>query len=128
MSSKSPKNKTKICSQCGNDELSNMKTLSIQPLGVYFIVFIKIIFIILSIILVIQKISQTIPNTYTKGITLTKGIIENIYICVMSLVLIMLFNSGTKNTCIVDIETKFLLMLYGVVMIVITLLDMVHSI
>lgn len=85
---------------------------------IFFIVLIKIIFICLSIYsIILRKKGEEKTNKYSK-IIFWKDRIEFIFIIAMALLLIYLFNSYNKNTKCVDYETRILLFLFGIILII----------
>jgi uncharacterized membrane protein YiaA len=86
---------------------------------IYLVIFIKFIFIALSIYLVYIKRKE--PNNKNKinRITHLKKKVETIFITCMSLLLIYLFNPRyTKNELVLDYETRLLLFLFGFILLI----------
>ena len=87
---------------------------------IYLIIFIKFIFIGLSIYLVYIKRKEANNKNKINRITQLKKKAETIFITCMSLLLIYLFNPRyNKNEVIIlDYETRLLLFLFGFVLLI----------
>jgi hypothetical protein len=94
--------------------------MDIYTIYIYFIIIIKLIFIGLSINMILLR-KRNEQNTY-KYIKLSywKSRIEFIFISAMALLLIILFNPLNKknsNSVCIDKETRILLFLFGIILI-----------
>jgi len=77
----------------------------------------KIIFICLAVYLIIIKHKKTNEKRKIITITFWKERIEFIFIAMMSILLIYLFNPRYNNLIFITNETKLLLFLFGIVLI-----------
>lgn len=98
--------------------------MDIYSLFIYYIITLKIIFVILSVYQIyMRKKHEESTEKYNK-ISYIKSRIEFIFIASMALLLILLFNplnknrNKNKNTICVDNETRVLLFLFGVILII----------
>ena len=84
-------------------------------IGIIFVI--KIIFIMLAITHVYLKIKGDENSKTYKNITFWKKITEFIFIALMAILLIYLFNLITDKTNLIDKEAKFLLYLFGILLL-----------
>ena len=85
---------------------------------VYLIFLIKIIFIIFAVIHIYNKIKGQTNSSEDKKIVFWKDRTEFIFIIMMALLLIYLFNPRNNKPLILDYETKLLLFLFGFILII----------
>lgn len=85
---------------------------------IFFIILIKIIFIGLSIYSIILRKKGDEKTTKYSEIIFWKDRIEFIFIIAMALLLIYLFNSYNNKTNCIDYETRILLFLFGIILII----------
>ena len=91
--------------------------MNIYNIYIYFIIFIKITFIILSLdTIILKKKHEDNTDKYTKFM-FWKSRVEFMFITSMALLLILLFNPYNKKNC-VDNETRILLFLFGIILII----------
>jgi hypothetical protein len=91
--------------------------MNVYDIYIYFVIFIKIIFIILSINIIILKKKHEDNTDKYKKLMFWKSRVEFIFIASMALLLILLFNPYNKKNC-VDNETRILLFLFGIILII----------
>lgn len=86
-------------------------------IGIATIICVKVIFIILAVTKL--YISRKDPNNKTKinNLEFWKERVEFIFIVLMSILLIYLFNPRVNRTYMIDSETKLLLYLFGFVLL-----------
>ena len=84
-------------------------------IGIIFVI--KIIFIMLAITHVYLKIKGDENSKTYKNITFWKKRTEFIFIVLMAILLIYLFNPRTDKTNLIDKATKFLLYLFGILLL-----------
>lgn len=85
---------------------------------IFLIFFIKLCFIILAVThLYLKRVGKTNSK---KDITVLfwKERVEFVFILLMSLLLIYLFNPRTNRIFMIDYETKLLLFLFGIILII----------
>ena len=92
-----------------------MKTFNIF-IGIIFVI--KIIFIMLAITHVYLKIKGDENSKTYKNITFWKKITEFIFIALMAILLIYLFNPISNKTNLIDKESKILLYLFGIILLI----------
>jgi len=91
-----------------------------RPIDIYIslIFLVKIIFIFLAVTHVYYKAKKQTNTPKDKKIVFWKNRLEFIFIIMMSLLLIYLFNPRYNKPIILDYETKLLLFLFGFILIV----------
>ena len=85
---------------------------------IYLIFFIKIVFILTSIMQLYLNLKGKKTSELDKKIVYLKEKFEFIFVFLMSLLLIYLFNPLTNNINIIDKETKTLLFLFGLILLI----------
>jgi hypothetical protein len=85
---------------------------------VYSIFLIKIIFVSLSTVHVYLKATGKGDTDLDKNIVFIKGRAEFIFICMMAILLIILFNPRTSKSVTISGEPKLLLYLFGIVLLI----------
>ncbi len=85
---------------------------------IFLIFFIKFIFIILAVTHLYLKQKGEDNSKMDKNILFWKERVEFIFIILMSLLLIFLFYPRTNRIFMIDHETKVLLFLFGVILII----------
>ena len=85
-------------------------------IGIIFVI--KIIFIMLAITHVYLKIKGDENSKTYKNITFWKKITEFIFIALMAILLIYLFNPISNKTNLIDKEAKILLYLFGIILLI----------
>ena len=85
---------------------------------VFFIFILKIIFIFLAIFHLYDKVKGKTNTPIDKKVLFWKERVEFIFVCMMALLLIYLFNPINKTPIILDKETKLVLFLFGIILIV----------
>lgn len=83
-----------------------------------FIIFIKVGFVILAISHLYLKLKHKDGSKTDKTIVFWKERLEFIFIALMALLLIYLFNPRTDRSVIIDYETKLLLYLFGFILLI----------
>ena len=78
---------------------------------------IKIIFILLTVIYLYLKIKGEDNSIFGKNVFILKKKIEFIFILLMAILLIYLFNPISNKTNLIDKEAKFLLYLFGILLL-----------
>lgn len=92
--------------------------MNLYSIYIFLIILIKIIFICLSIYsIILKKNGYEKTDKYSK-IIFWKDRIEFIFVVAMALLLIYLFNSYNKSTKCIDYETRILLFLFGIILII----------
>jgi uncharacterized membrane protein YbjE (DUF340 family) len=79
---------------------------------------VKIIFIILAIMHIYNRAKGKQNTKQDKKIVFWKDRVEFIFIFMMSLLLIYLFNPRYNKPIVLDYETKLLLFLFGIVLLI----------
>ena len=92
-----------------------MKTFNIF-IGIIFVI--KIIFIMLAITHVYLKIKGDEKSKFGKNIAFWKKRTEFIFILLMAILLIYLFNPISNKTNLIDKEAKILLYLFGIILLI----------
>lgn len=87
-------------------------------LYIYLIILIKLIFIILSVTHVYLKANKKEKSNLDKNIVFIKDRIEFIFVLLMSILLIFLFNPRTSNSVVIAGEPKLLLYLFGFILLI----------
>ena len=82
-----------------------------------FVFIIKIVFIILAIMHIYNKAKRKANTPQDKKILFWKDRVEFIFIFMMSLLLIYLFNPRYNKPIVLDYETKLLLFLFGIILL-----------
>jgi hypothetical protein len=85
---------------------------------IYLIFAIKIGFVLMAITHIILKIKGDANSDLDKNIQYWKERFEFIFIILMALLLIYLFNLKRKGSVVIDGETKILLYLFGIVLLI----------
>jgi surface polysaccharide O-acyltransferase-like enzyme len=85
-------------------------------IGIIFVI--KIIFIMLAITHVYLKIKGDENSKTYKNITFWKKRTEFIFILLMAILLIYLFNPISNKTNLIDKEAKILLYLFGIILLI----------
>ena len=85
---------------------------------VTFIFLIKIGFILMALLHVYLKFKGKEQSNLDKKILYWKERFEFIFIALMSILLIYIFNPRTNNSILIDKETKLLLFLFGFVLLI----------
>ena len=85
---------------------------------IYLIFFIKIVFIVLSALHLYLKIKGKINSDFEKKIAYLKEKFEFIFVVLMSLLLIYLFNPNTNKINMIDGETKTVIFLFGLLLLI----------
>ena len=85
---------------------------------VYFIIIIKVLFILLTILHLYMKAKGSIDSDLYKKIVYWKERIEFIFQILMSILLIYLFNPIYDHTFLVDKQVKILLYVFGFVLLI----------
>ncbi len=83
-----------------------------------FIIFIKICFILFAITHGYLKRTGKLNTELDNKVVYWKGKIEFVFIALMALLLIYLFNPRYKREMIIDYETKVLLFLFGIILLI----------
>ena len=83
-----------------------------------FIFVIKIVFVVLAVIHIYDKMKRQTNTPQDKNIVFWKDRMEFIFIIMMSLLLIYLFNPRYNKPIVLDYETKLLLFLFGFILII----------
>ena len=79
---------------------------------------IKIIFILLTVIYLYLKIKGEDNSKFGKNVFSLKKKIEFIFILLMAILLIYLFNPISNKTNLIDKEAKILLYLFGIILLI----------
>ena len=79
---------------------------------------VKICFIIAAIGHLYYKITGQLDSNNDKKVTYWKERFEFLFIALMAILLIYLFNPRTERTVLIDKETKILLYLFGFILII----------
>jgi hypothetical protein len=87
-------------------------------LYIYFVIGIKISFILMTVIHIILKAKGYETSDLDKNIVYWKERFEFIFISLMAILLIYIFNPIKERTTIIDKETKILLYLFGFVLLI----------
>jgi hypothetical protein len=85
---------------------------------IYLIFAVKICFILMAVTHVFLKIKGEENSDLDKKIMYWKERFEFVFVFLMSLFLIYLFNLRNKGSVIIDGETKILLYLFGIVLLI----------
>ena len=85
---------------------------------IYFLFFIKIIFVLLAITHIYLKIKGKEKSVLDKKIEYWKERVEFVFVIAMSLLLIYLFTPRTNRSEKIDKETKILLYLFGILLFI----------
>ena len=85
-------------------------------IGIIFVI--KIIFIMLAITHVYLKIKGDEKSKFGKNIAFWKKRTEFIFILLMAILLIYLFNPISNKTNLIDKEAKILLYLFGIILLI----------
>jgi amino acid transporter len=85
---------------------------------IYSIIGIKVIFILCAILHIILKIQGKINSELDKKILYWKERIEFVFIILMALLLIYIFNPRMPNTNLLNFEVKLLIYLFGIILII----------
>ena len=85
---------------------------------IYFIIGIKIIFILLSITHIYLKVKGEADTDLDKNIIYWKERIEFVFIILMALLLIYVFNPRIPHTNLLNYEVKLLFYLFGIILII----------
>ena len=85
-------------------------------IGIIFVI--KIIFIMLAITHVYLKIKGDEKSKFGKNIAFWKKRTEFIFILLMAILLIYLFNPISNKTNLIDKESKILLYLFGIILLI----------
>jgi hypothetical protein len=89
----------------------------ILPPFIYFIIFIKIIFLIMALSnIYFDKVTHN--QTYDHKTIYWKERTEFIFIICMSILLIVIFNPNYNNQRLLTKETKFLFFIFGIILII----------
>ena len=91
--------------------------MNIYDIYIYFIIFIKITFIILSLDTIILKKKHEDNTDKYVNLMFWKSRVEFMFIASMALLLIFLFNPYNKKNC-VDNKIRILLFLFGIILII----------
>jgi len=83
-----------------------------------FIILIKVGFIILAVSHLYLKIKHKDHTETDKKILFWKERLEFIFIALMAVLLIYLFNPRTERSVLIDYETKLLLYLFGFILLI----------
>jgi hypothetical protein len=82
------------------------------------IIFCKIIIILLILAEIYLWIKGKKETDIDKKIHMIKTKVENVFKILMSLLLIYLFNPRTDRSILIDYETKLLLCLFGIILLI----------
>jgi len=85
---------------------------------IYFIIIVKIIFILLSVYYVYLKAKGKKNQPFSESIRTLKEKIEFLFVILMSILLIYLFNPRSNKINMINSETKLLFYLFGFVLII----------
>jgi hypothetical protein len=92
--------------------------MKLFDIGITTIIIVKVIFIILLITQFYFKYKQPNNTKLLNNLKLWRTQIEFIFIFFMSLLLIYLFNPRINRVYIIDYETRLLLFLFGIILII----------
>lgn len=92
-----------------------MKTLDVY---VNLIILIKVIFILLAISHLYLKIKHEADSEFDKTLMAWKEQVEFVFVLLMSLLLIYLFNPRTNRYLTIDRETRILFFLFGFILLI----------
>jgi hypothetical protein len=90
--------------------------MTVYDYYIYLIFFVKIIFILLAITHIYLK--NTDNTDLDKNILYWKERVEFIFICLMSVLLIYIFNPRLNKEFIINSETRLLLFLFGFILVI----------
>jgi hypothetical protein len=82
------------------------------------IILVKVIFVILAIVHLSYKVKKQTNNPTDKKVLYWKDRMEFIFTIMMALLLIVVFNPRTSKVIGLDTETKLLLFLFGIILII----------
>jgi hypothetical protein len=83
-----------------------------------FIIFIKVGFVLLAVSHLYLKLKHKDNSETDKKIVYWKDRLEFVFIALMAVLLIYLFNPRTDRSVLVDYETKVLLYLFGFILLI----------
>jgi hypothetical protein len=92
--------------------------MKLFDIGITIIIIVKVIFIILLITQFYFKYKQPNNTKLLNNLKLWRTQIEFIFIFFMSLLLIYLFNPRINRVYIIDFESRLLLFLFGIILII----------
>lgn len=92
--------------------------MKLFDIGITTIIIVKVIFIILVITQFYFKYKEPNNTKLLNNLKLWKTQIEFIFIFFMSLLLIYLFNPRINRVYIIDFETRLLLFIFGIILII----------
>jgi L-asparagine transporter-like permease len=82
------------------------------------IIVVKIIFVFFVLVQIYLLVKGKKDSEMDKKIKYWKNKFENVFKLLMALLLIFLFNPGTDRSVLIDKETKILLFLFGIILII----------
>lgn len=85
---------------------------------IYFLIFLKVIFILLAIVSVYLNLEGKQNTTLDKNVVFWKSRLEFIFVFFMSFLIMYLFNPLSKNMVLITTETKVLLFLFAVILLI----------
>jgi hypothetical protein len=85
---------------------------------VYIVILVKVIFIILAVAHLSYKVKNQTNSPKDKKILYWKDRMEFIFTIMMALLIIYVFNPRTSKIIGLDTETKILLFLFGIILII----------
>lgn len=85
---------------------------------VYIVILVKVIFIILAVAHLSYKVKKQTNSPEDKKIVYWKDRMEFIFTIMMAILLIYVFNPRTSKIIGLDTETKILLFLFGIILII----------
>ncbi len=92
-----------------------MKTLNVY---VTIVILIKALFGCLAVMHLYMKIKHRTDSKTDQTIVYLKGQIEFVFVILMSILLIYLFNPRTERSLMIDKESRLLFFLFGIVLLV----------
>jgi len=90
--------------------------MKIYTIYVSFIFFIKILYLIFTVLTIYYTYKKN--NNLVKIFTFWKHHIEFIFVALMSALLVILFNPFFNGFYLIDNETKLLLFIYGIIILI----------
>ena len=85
---------------------------------IYFLIFLKVTFILLSIVNIYLVLDKKQNTTLDKNIVYWKSKLEFVFVFFMSFLIMYLFNPFKKNMVYITTETKVLLFLFAIILLI----------
>jgi amino acid transporter len=85
---------------------------------VVFIIFVKTLFVVLAALDIYFKVEKKEDSVWGKWVVYWKDRLEFIFIISMSIICIVLFNPITSGALVVDGHVRFLLFVYGFIILI----------